>query len=375
MTVNTTPRNLDAAVIGGGFYGLRMALFLREELGVPNVRVFEREATVMRRASFCNQARVHNGYHYPRSILTAYRSRVNFPRFIREYAPAIVDDFDHYYAIARVHSKVNARQFEIFCARIGASVERAPKHVAALFHPGRVENSYVVHEPALDARILRDLVMQKIEDVGGIEIGTSDAVEGIAGLPDRHVLIHAASGDYRAERVVGSTYSQSNVLHRASGLDPIPLQHEVSEMALVTVPEVLRHAGITVMDGPFFSLMPFPSRGLHTLSHVRFTPQYRWRDSGPDSSDPQRVLEASGAGSGFPAMRADAMRYVPVLGSMTHVDSMKEIKTVLASSDRDDSRPILFRPDHGIPNYTCVMGGKLDNIYDALSELELSDAA
>jgi hypothetical protein len=108
---------------------------------------------------------------------------------------------------------------------------------------------------------------------------------------------------------------------------------------------------------------------------VRFTPQYRWSDTGPDSSNPQRVLEASGVRSGFPAMRADAMRYVPVLGSMTHVDSMKEIKTVLASSDRDDSRPILFRPDHGIPNYTCVMGGKLDNIYDALSELELSDAA
>jgi glycine/D-amino acid oxidase-like deaminating enzyme len=375
MTASMTPREVDAAVIGGGFYGLRVALFLREELKVPSVRVFERESTVMERASFINQARVHNGYHYPRSILTAYRSRVNFPRFVNEYGAAIVGDFDHFYAIARVHSKVNARQFEIFCARIGAYIERAPKNIAALFDPARVESSYVVHEPALDSRILRDLVLQKIEDVGGIEIGISDPVESIAGLPYRHILIHAASGDYRAGRVVGSTYSQSNMLHRASGLEPIPLQHEVSEMALVTVPEALRHTGITIMDGPFFSLMPFPSRGLHTLSHVRFTPQYRWRDSGDDISNPQQVLDASRSKSGFPAMRADAMRYVPSLGSMTQVDSMKEIKTVLASSDRDDSRPILFRTDHGIPNYTCVMGGKLDNIYDALSELGLSNAA
>ena len=27
------------------------------------------------------------------------------------------------------------------------------------------------------------------------------------------------------------------------------------------------------MCGPFFSAMPFPARGLHTLSHVRYTPQ------------------------------------------------------------------------------------------------------
>ncbi|GAA4355528.1 FAD-dependent oxidoreductase [Angustibacter luteus] len=361
----------EAVVVGGGFYGLRVALFLRQRLGFRHVRVFEMLDSVMERASYVNQARVHNGYHYPRSILTAYRSRVNFPGFVDEYRDAVVDDFDHYYAIARAHSKVNARQFELFCTRIGAAWRPAPTPIAAMFHPGRIERSYAVREPAFDARVLRELLLDRISRAGGIDISLGDEVSSIAALPDGRVLLEASSGSYTADRVVGAGYSRINVLHRSSHLEQVALQHEISEMALVELPPALRGLGLTVMDGPFFSVMPFPSRGLHTLSHVRFTPRYRWRDgSGQPALDPQAVFSMADRTSGFTGMRADVIRYVPALAAMRQVDSLREVKTVLAKSDLDDSRPILYRPDHGIANYTCIMGGKLDNIYDVLSELE-----
>src|SRR4051812_44592454 len=89
----------DAVVIGGGFYGARLALHLRQ-LG-RTVLLLEREAALLRRASLVNQARVHGGYHYPRSILTSLRSRRNYARFHEEYRDCVVDSFAHYYAIAR----------------------------------------------------------------------------------------------------------------------------------------------------------------------------------------------------------------------------------------------------------------------------------
>lgn len=360
-----------AVVVGGGFYGLRVALFLRQRLDFRHVRVFEMLDQVMERASYVNQARIHNGYHYPRSILTAYRSRVNFPAFVAEYRDAVVDDFDHYYAIARAHSKVNARQFELFCTRIGAAWRPAPAGIAAMFHPGRVERTFAVHEPVFDARVLRDLLLDRIAQAGGIEISLGDEVRSIAATEDGRVLVEASSGSCTADRVVGAGYSRINVLHRASRLEQVALQHEVSEMALVELPPALRRLGLTVMDGPFFSVMPFPSRGLHTLSHVRFTPRYRWRDGGGrPAHDPQEVFAVADRTSGFNGMRADVMRYVPALGAMRYVDSLREVKTVLAKSDLDDSRPILYLPNHGIANFTCILGGKLDNIYDVLSELE-----
>ena len=51
------------------------------------------------------------------------------------------------------------------------------------------------------------------------------------------------------------------------------------------------------------------------------------------------------------------------------------MKTVLPSSEADDSRPILFRRDDTVPNLTSIMGGKIDNIYDVLAELEVERAA
>ena len=52
---------LDAVVIGGGFYGGCLAAFLAERF--RRVLLVEKEPDLLTRASFVNQARVHNGYH------------------------------------------------------------------------------------------------------------------------------------------------------------------------------------------------------------------------------------------------------------------------------------------------------------------------
>src|SRR4051812_41394861 len=101
-----TYKEYDAIVIGGGFFGASIALHLSE--GGARVAVLEREADLMTRASYANQARVHNGYHYPRSFLTGLRSAVNFPKFVLEFKDCIHDSFDQIYAIPHANTKVNA---------------------------------------------------------------------------------------------------------------------------------------------------------------------------------------------------------------------------------------------------------------------------
>ena len=79
----------EAVVIGGGFYGAAIAAYLARQRGLGEIIVVEREAALLSRASYNNQARVHNGYHYPRSFTTAYRSRVNLPRFVSDWPQAV----------------------------------------------------------------------------------------------------------------------------------------------------------------------------------------------------------------------------------------------------------------------------------------------
>ena len=91
----------DAVIIGGGFYGSVIAIYLAKQRGLKNITLIEQESELLSRASLNNQARVHNGYHYPRSLLTAYRSHVNLSRFIEEYSSAINHKTTMLYAIAK----------------------------------------------------------------------------------------------------------------------------------------------------------------------------------------------------------------------------------------------------------------------------------
>lgn len=364
--------NYGTIIIGGGFYGLRIALFLREELNVRNICIIEKESSMMSRASYVNQARVHNGYHYPRSVLTAYRSAVNFPDFVKEYEPAVVSNFDKYYAISRSLSKVNARQFAEFCRKINVDIEDASPQIKSVFSDKLTEDVFRVKEYAFDSHILRDLLLRRIEKYEDITIVNGEEVQTVKRQGDV-IEVATKSARYEADYVLNCTYSQINTLHRKSNLPLVPLKHEVAEMCLVKLPEELKDFSVTIMDGPFFSIMPFPSRGLHTLSHVRYTPHESWQDTvdTPDiRHDTHRYFSNLSIKSNYSKMYADVVRYIPSLKGMGLMDTITEVKTVLMKSEGDDSRPILFKAHMGMRNYTCIMGGKLDNIYDVFEELE-----
>lgn len=50
----------------------------------------------LQRASFINQARVHNGYHYPRSVSTASKSAHYYERFVRTFHFLLIIDSRKY---------------------------------------------------------------------------------------------------------------------------------------------------------------------------------------------------------------------------------------------------------------------------------------
>ena len=146
----------------GGF-GLYLAEFLAKK--GCEVLLLEEEKELMTHASFHNQARVHNGYHYPRSVLTALRSRVSFPRFISEFPDCIDSDFEKFYLIARPLGKVTAKQFKQFCERIGAYIEPAPNKIARLVNPQHIEAVFTTQEFAFDALKLRQCMLERIADL------------------------------------------------------------------------------------------------------------------------------------------------------------------------------------------------------------------
>ena len=144
----------------------------------------------------------------------------------------------------------------------------------------------------------------------------------------------------------------------------------MTEMCLVKVPDEIKDKGFTVMCGPFFSLMPFPSTEFHSFSHVRYTPHYEWHDKpGEPYFDGHQYHSKNSHTSAWKKMKLDASRYMPILSQCEYVSSLWEVKTILPLSEKSDSRPILFKRDIGLKGFHCVMGGKIDNIYDVIESI------
>ena len=352
------------AIVGGGFYGISLALFLHES-GF-DVRVFEKENAILQRASAINQARIHMGYHYPRNFLTAYRSFINFPRFINDFRDAVVDDFTMLYAIAKIGSKVSAAQFHTIFKRMNAEIELTGMRNRSFFSKDLIEEVFEVKEFAFDSNVLQLILEEKLKNKGirtilGTEIATIESRDGggfrLSGTDHEEI--------YQADLVFNCTYSRINKLRQQSNLPLLPFKYELAEMALIEVPDIIKFIGVTVMDGPYFSVMPYPARQLHSFSHVRYTPHRRWVDTDA-LIDGDKLLDDAKINSNFLYMLKDASRYMPILSETIKKDSLCEIKTVLVQNEGDDGRPILFHEEPSMPGCYTVMGGKIDNIYDIL---------
>jgi hypothetical protein len=327
----------------------------------------------MLRASYNNQARVHNGYHYPRSFTTAYRSRANFPLFARDWPEAVESKFTKLYAIARKNSKVTSGQFQRFCREIGAVLRPASRSMHALFDPGLIEAVFVVEEHAFDSRTLAQwatsaLTAADVEVLLNRKVTQVRASNGAIPLAVRIEGPDVTACEVRCRYLLNCTYSGINQMGGDYSGTQSRIKHEITEMALIRLPLQLQQLGITVMDGPFFSTMPFPPRQLHTLSHVRFTPHQSWVDA--RGVDPYDLLTRYDRNSRVERMVRDAGRYVPLVRDAEYVDSLFEVKSVLMRNETDDGRPILFEQVARLPGMYSVLGGKIDNIYDVLEKLD-----
>src|SRR5262249_20151249 len=112
----------DRLVIGAGFFGLHGAhLFAGQGL---RVAIADAKEAPMLSASQINQARVHNGYHYPRSVTTAKSSAEYYDRFTTEFSHCINHEFTQIYAVAGAQSLISARGFLRFCGWTGIPAEQ-----------------------------------------------------------------------------------------------------------------------------------------------------------------------------------------------------------------------------------------------------------
>lgn len=352
--------SVDYLIIGGGFYGCCLALFLRSIS--DRVMLVEASDQLLDRASRVNQARIHTGFHYPRSALTAVKSMALHQRFAADFPEAVISDFQMLYAVARRRSKISAKRFHRMYQDMGAPIAQASPSQAALFDPDMIEAVFACREYAFDYSVLRKHMIARFDSID-VDLRLQTTVREVADRSDGAVACLSTGEEVHARQIFNVTYAQINQILRSADLPEAAIKYEVAEIALVDVPPDLKSYGITIMDGPFFSCMPYPAEKLHSLTHVRYTPHFSWTDE-ENRLSPYETLKRLPAETKYRHMILDSKRYVPSLAEATWDHSIYDVKAVLLKNEKDDGRPILFRRQPDSSNVISVMGGKIDNIYD-----------
>ena len=373
MNLASSIKEADKVIIGAGLYGLYSALFCGRR--GERVTVLEYDDAPFTRATHINQARIHMGYHYPRSYATAKKSADYFERFCSEFGFSIHSGFQQIYATSAAFSWTNADQFSKFCETAGIMCEALdPKKY---FRDGMVDGVFLTREYTYDAQKLKAHFLGEIEKLPNAKLMYGVRIASVRKLEDRFEIGLFSGEAFLTPFLLNATYASINQIATKLCFDPFRIKYELCEMIICDAKDRLKGIGITVMDGPFFSIMPFGMTGAHSLTSVTFTPH-------KTSYDPLPTFDCQAGNEGYcspgqlgncntcPArpntawvyMSSMARKYLKDEYDFVYKGSMFSMKPILKASELDDSRPTVIRRHSDAPTFISVLSGKINTVYD-----------
>ncbi len=410
-------------ILGAGLYGLYSANYLRQKCSKnEKIIVLECDPTPFRRATYINQARVHMGYHYPRSFSTAIKSAHYFNRFMEDYAFCVLTKFDQVYATSSSFSWTDAKQFRKFCH--DAQIRCDDVNPSKYFNDGMCDGAFLTEEYTYDAQILKEYLLKEISKSDNVEIiynvkinrillnedffelntqsgdtyktdfllnatyASTNQITQMLGFEPFKIkyelceiilcTVNDQSGDtYKTDFLLNATYASTNQITQMLGFEPFKIKYELCEIILCTVNDKLKNVGITVMDGPFFSIMPFGKTPYHSLTSVTFTPHITSYDTVPtfecqehsrEFCSPEHLGNCNDCPakpqSAWPYMSNLAKKYLKEEYGFEYSHSLFSMKPILKASEIDDSRPTVIKMHSSSPTFVSVLSGKINTVYD-----------
>lgn len=337
------------AVIGGGIFGATCALELAK---IAEVTLLERRQELLTEVSFNNQFRHHSGFHYPRSYDTIAEIKATRKDFEAEYEEAIIRSFPSYFCTSATGIEIPAERYLAACmnSNLAFTLGGPPEGMLDL---SKVNLCLKTDEAVYDVPRLRQIVTDRLKSNPDIRfLPGTDVVNGSIDKDGSKRLTVAGPEGAREESfdlVVNATYSNRNLFAAWFGFPIEPLRFDLYELLVLRLP--IPQVCITIIDGPFTSLVGTGREGEFLLSHIHH-------------SVSRSVIPADGMPPDWgapPTNRATMLRhssrYLPILGKATDVESRWATRAVNAYARDFDARPTVIT-NHGFGCWS-VLGGKI----------------
>ena len=330
-------------IIGAGIFGCCIASELAK-IGYE-VILIEQDSDIMQRASKKNHNRIHFGFHYPRSIETAKQSLDGLVSFLINFKDSIVCDFPNYY-MNHKDSKVSSEEYINFCNEVGINYDfQYPK--GYLVDKREIDLSIKVNECVFDYDILKSIVRKKLK---GVDLRLNTIFDG-----------NFDDCDY----VVNAAYSNINKINNMLGLPGFDLKFQDVIVPIFKMNH--KKIGLTIMDGPFCSIMP---KGNNENEFLLYHPKYSVisESSKLTSVLAHKALNFEKTNSLIKKIYKESEKFYPVLSNIEQQDYWRTIRALPVNDDDSRMSEVFVNEKH--LNVINVLGGKISTCWKVAFEVK-----
>lgn len=316
-----------ALVIGGGIFGVCAAIELARS-GVE-AHLIEQNNKLMQGATSVNQNRFHLGYHYPRSVATAKQCLEGAPSFKEYFGSALIGLKENYYAIGKNGSRVNFEQYINFCESLSLPCQvKYPSE--QILRSSEVSGCIAVDEQIINLSKMQSLAEKLLKDSG--------------------VKVHLNKKFKESDKknfsfVVNATYSNLDHVNRILKLPVRKFRYDVCNVAVLNLPKQMMGIGVTIMDGEFYSVLPYGKTPYHLLWSVKGS-AIRSVSIYPPQNSSKNIAN----------FKDDT--YIPLLKGAELVDVLRVVKILRPDVELSDER-VSDLIDYG-NGYFAILSAKLN---------------
>ena len=372
MNLEENGQNTHIAVIGAGIFGCLIAMELARR--GCSVNLYERNSEIMVGASLNNQNRLHLGYHYPRDDNTARQCIKGFEKFKLAFSNCVLGDFQNNYYISSRDSKVSMLEYEQFCRRVGLPISPVSENFDIKVQNiiGGLSTDEVVYDSRLLAQEVKELLSQS-----DVSMFCEHDITSVS--KDDSNKFNLNSGNVKVgqfDKVINCTYANYNKFNKDLGLEDQLLQYEYTLVPIIKWLDV--PVGITIMDGPFMTVLPFGLSGNSLLYHVEHTviqsevSHNLNQDWLSKSTSPTNYIDKD---HHFKKMMEACIEFVPDLSTAELVGFLEGPRVVFSGKDSTDERPSVINVLDK-DGFFSVFSGKIDHsiwVADQVTEMVFND--
>jgi hypothetical protein len=348
-------------IIGAGIFGTSAATTLAGRNN--HIDLVEAAGDIMQLASRVNHNRIHLGYHYLRSIQTAEQSIEGLLSFLFNYGKAVVHQLPNYYAIAKKGSKTTPAEFLTFCDNVGIGYDNEFPDKKFL-NREMIEDCFKVPEPVWDYEKLKKIILSNLRQAK-VNLLLNTSCTGLKQLPDQTFEAHFNCSVKQYDVVINTTYSNINKINQYLG---VPQKQLLFENVIIPV---FKYAsgpiGLTVMDGPFCSVMP---RGNVKNEFLLYNVKESVVQSKLAKDNPEFDLQAH-PGSDLKhqdVIYHQSALFMPFLQNAERIGFNKTTRSVYENSDDARITELYTYPE--VKNYFSVLSGKVTTCIQVALEIK-----